>query len=139
MKVLGIELSAQEVIVAAMQHNGGVFTDLTGKVKPFQFENGEDGENVRMFKNTLHALFDNISPDFIVVNWRNANASGKYAPSPISFKIEGLIQLYEKCPVILLNPATLRAYIKKNKLPIAPRNKHQTNAMEMAFYQISKP
>jgi len=44
---------------------------------------------------------------------------GEYAGGPIGFKMEGIIQLYEECPVKLVAPQTISATQKS----ISPLNR----------------
>ena len=65
-----------------------------------------DDENpieVNAFKETVSAFFRENHVDKIVIKKRGKR--GGYAGGPVSFKLEGLIQLYQECDVILLSPS----------------------------------
>jgi len=136
MKVLGIEISGREVRIVALENNGDEIDDYTEKYKPVKLEDDEVAENVMLFKNTLFAVFDNFSPDNIIIKYRNPKGKGLHAPSPISFKIEGLIQTYSKATVSLVNPSTIAAYFKKNTLSINPTHGYQLEALRIAYHFI---
>ena len=142
MKVLGIEIKGREIRIVALEENNGVITDVTGNYKPMKLEDDENAENVKLFKNALHATFSNYNADIIAIRWRNPKpargdqAEKNNSPSPISFKIEGLIQIYESSKVHLVKPQSSTAYVKKNPLPFDPKYSYQVEAFKIAFYQI---
>ena len=136
MKVIGIEISGRDVRIIALDNSTGEIVNCTEKYKPIKLEDDEVAENVLLFKNTLFATLESFSPDVIVFNYRNPNASGKYAPSAISFKIEGLIQLYENAEIYSTKSQTLAAFYKKNKLDISTDYNYQLNALKLAYHYI---
>lgn len=142
MKVLGIEIKGREIRIVALEDNGGVITDVTGNYKPMKLEDDEIAENVNLFKNALHATLSNYHADIIAIRWRNPKpvrsdqAEKNNSPSPISFKIEGLIQIYEGSKVYLVKPQSSTAYVKKNPLPLNPKFGYQAEALKIAYYQI---
>ncbi|WP_070138424.1 DUF3010 family protein [Crocinitomix algicola] len=137
MKTLGIEIKGRKVIIVALEKVGGVITDITGTYKPIELENDTEAQNLRMFKDTLLACFDNFSPDAIVIKYRNPKGKGDRAPSPISFKIEGIIQLYEHCPILMVFPQTISAYFKKNRISLNAKYTYQNDALKYAYYYLS--
>lgn len=142
MKVLGIEIKGREIRIVALEDNGGIITDVTGNYKPIKLEDDENAENVKLFKNALHATLSNFDADIIAIRWRNPKpvrgdqSENNNSPSPISFKIEGLIQIYENSKVNLVKPQSSTAYVKKNPLPFDPKYGYQSEALKIAFYQI---
>jgi hypothetical protein len=137
MKVLGIEIKGRKVVIVALEKNAGTIKDITGTYKPILLENDIEARNLRLFKDTLFACLDNFSPDAIVVKYRNPNGKGDRTPSPISFKIEGLIQLYDKCPIILTFPQTISAFYKKSRLNIKTKYTYQSEAIKYAYHHLS--
>jgi hypothetical protein len=59
------------------------------------------------------------------------------APSPVSFKLEGIIQLYEKVEVEFVAPQTTKAFLKKNACPVLPFKKKQQDAFDVAYYLLN--
>ena len=135
MKVLGIEISGREVKIVALEKSDEIIKDYTGKYKPIILEDDEISENVILFRNTLFAAFDNFAPDIIAIKYRNPNGKGQQAPSPISFKIEGLIQTYN-CDIKFTKPQTIAAYFKKNPIDIKPNYSYQTEALKIAYHYL---
>jgi hypothetical protein len=142
LKVLGIEIKGREIRIVALEDNGGIITDVTGNYKPIKLEDDENAENVKLFKNALHATLSNFDADIIAIRWRNPKpvrgdqSENNNSSSPISFKIEGLIQIYENSKVNLVKPQSSTAYVKKNPLPFDPKYGYQSEALKIAFYQI---
>jgi len=136
MKVLGLEISGRDVRIIALEKAEGVISNYTGKYKPIRLEDDENSGNVLLFKNTLFATLESFSPDIVVMNFRDSKASGKYAPSAISFKIEGLIQLYDKAIICFAKPQTISAFFKKNSLEFTPEYSYQTYVLKLAFHHL---
>ncbi|MBA3647460.1 MAG: DUF3010 family protein [Chitinophagales bacterium] len=59
-------------------------------------------------------------------------------PSPISFKLEGVFQLYDDIEIGFIAPQTVTAYLKKHQPPIQPKYSYQQHAFNLAFYLITK-
>jgi hypothetical protein len=136
MKVIGVDISGRDVRIVALDNSNGEIVNCTGKYKPIKLEDDEKAENVMLFKNMLFATLESFSPSAIVINHRNPNAGGKYAPSPISFKIEGLIQLYEDATVCFTSKQTIAAFFKKNSLEIAVDYNYQKDALKLAYHYL---
>lgn len=136
MKVLGIEIKGREVRIVALEKNGDKIIDFTGNYKPIELQDDEISDNVILFKNTLFATFDNFSPDEIIIKYRNPKGKGLQAPSPISFKIEGLIQIYIDSKISLISPNTIAAFYKKSNLDLKPNFGYNMEALKIAFHHI---
>ena len=136
MKAIGIDISGRDVRIIALDNSSGEVKNYTGKYKPIRLDDDEIATNVVLFKNTLFATIESFSPDVIIINYRDPNASGKYAPSSISFKIEGLIQLYENAPIVFTKSQTISAYFKKNTLDITTDFNYQIDALKLAYHYI---
>lgn len=138
MKILGIEISGREVRIIALEKKGDEIINYTNDYKPVKLEDDEVSFNVGLFKNTLHSTFDSFAPDSIVIKYRNPNGKGQQAPSPISFKIEGIIQLYDKAEIVFTKPQTISAFYKKNNLPMTCQYGYQNEALKIAFHYLTK-
>lgn len=136
MKVLGIEIYGREIRIIALEKKGIEIVNYTNSYKPIKLEDDEIASNVILFKNTLHSTFDAFAPDVIVIKYRNPNGKGQQAPSPISFKIEGIIQLYDKANIIFVKPQTLSAFYKKNELLVKVDFGYQNEALKVAFHYL---
>jgi hypothetical protein len=137
MKVIGIDIASREVrIIALDEQEAGVIHNYTGKYKPIKLEDDDNAANVVLFKATLFATIQSFNPEVIIINYRDCNASGKYSPSSISFKIEGLIQLYDKASICFTKPQTISAFYKKNNLEIATEFGYQKDALKLAYHYL---
>ncbi len=136
MKVLGVEIYGREVRLGALEETNGIVSNYTGKYKPVSLENDDTADNVILFKTTLHAIFDGYNPDVIVIKYRNPNGKGMHAPSPLSFKIEGLIQIYDKAQIYFTKPQTTSAFYKKNHMDIAFDYSYQEDAIKLAHHYL---
>ncbi len=83
-----------KVIIAALRKEADEIKNFTGSYKPILMEDDNDAANVILFRNALFATFDSFNPFVILIKTRNPKGKGSYAPSPISFKVEGIIQTY---------------------------------------------
>lgn len=136
MKVIGVDISGRDVKIIALEKSDGAIINYTRKYKPIRLEDDEISENVILFKDTLFATIESFSPDVIVVNFRDSKAGGKYAPAAISFKIEGLIQLYNKAGIVFTKPQTISAFFKKNSLDLTTDYVYQLDALKLAFHYL---
>lgn len=143
MRVLGIEIKGREVRIIALEKNSNEeINDITGNYKPIKLEDDEIAQNVILFRKSLHATFESFNPNIIAIRWRNPKPAkfekgeNNHSASPISFKIEGVIQSFEGADVRLIKPQSSTAYIKKNPLPFKAKYSYQEDALKIAYYQI---
>lgn len=134
--VCGIEIVGSKAIFTILEKRNGDIQDITGNFRKLQLKNDENCNEIRSFSETIKSLFDNLNPKRIGIIKRNK--SGQFSGSTISFKIEGLIQIYEKNNVELISPHTLRKF-QKEKLPvITPQCKFQENSCLLAHYLLGE-
>ena len=94
-------------------------------------------KNVVAFHKSFNEFVLKQKIDIIAIKKRSAKAKGKYASGPITFKLEGLIQLCENAEVRLVSPNTIAAKLRKKELPEAKLFKYQIAAYETAFVALS--
>lgn len=136
MKVIGIEIDKKRVICFALEQDSqGTFVNLTGEFRYLEIREDQDSREIKNLMATLHAFFNSINPDAIAIIARQTK--GRFASSTYSFKLEGLIQCYDKVDVEFVSPRTLTAYYKKNTLSIPFDNNYQENAVKLASYLLS--
>lgn len=136
MKTIGIEISNKKVIFVVLQESNGSIENITGKQKSMELKDDRDSMELATFMKDLHSYFDSVNPDKIGIVTRMMK--GKFSASPISFKIEGLIQLYSKINVEFVTPQALTAHFKKNELPIQPDFSYQEKALKLGVYLFNK-
>jgi hypothetical protein len=137
MKVLGIEIKGNTAIFCALENNEEI-NDLTGKMTKLELKDDENSEEVHEFVDVLHSHFDNMQFDKIAVLKRSKSLKAKFPPSPISFKLEGLIQTYKESKITFIAPQTIRAFFKKNSNDFKPKYAYQSACSELAIYLLKK-
>jgi len=136
MKVIAIDIDSSRVIFYAVEKLAdGTFNNITGDFKSITVKDDYDNEEIREFQSTIHSFFDNLNPDKIGIIKRMTK--GKFAASPVSFKLEGLIQCYKNCDIEFISPITLTAHFKKNTFSFTTQFNYQINAAKLAQYLFS--
>ena len=136
MKVIGIDIDKTKAIFYALEKNAdGKIINLTGDFMYVILTNDTDNPSVRAFQITVHSFFDSIRPDRIAILKRQTK--GRFKSSPLSFKIEGLIQCYEKVETEFLPPITISTYFKKNDFNLQPEHNYQEMAAKLAYFLVS--
>lgn len=138
MKVLGIQILSNEAILVVLEKNEDGNVNQTKECAKFEIKDSEDSRQVRQFRDQINAAFDTIRPDKIGLVARNGKAKGRMAPSPVSFKLEGLIQLYDRIEVEFVWPQTISAFAKKNPIALTADKKYQQDALEVAFMLLNR-
>ena len=136
MVVCGIEIAGSKAIFTILKKGNGDIQDITGNFKKLQLENDENCNEVRSFNSTIKSLFDNFSPEKIGIIKRNKY--GRFSGSAISFKIEGLIQIYEKNNIELISLPTLKKFQKEKSLVLIPKCKYQEKSCLLAHYLLGE-
>ncbi|NOQ71925.1 MAG: DUF3010 family protein [Crocinitomix sp.] len=136
MKVLGVSLEGSTAIFSALEKQGETIIDLSADFKKMELKDHLNSEEVKILCGNLHILFEKGQFDRIGIIKRGTK--GRFAASSITFKIEGLIQLYPACEVEFISPATLNAYFKKNTNSVTPKYSYQKAANGLAFYLLNQ-
>lgn len=135
MKVIGIDIDKTKAIFYALEKDAdGNIINLTGDFKYVTLNNDTDNTRVREFKSTIHSFFDDINPSKIAILTRQTK--GRFKAAPLSFKVEGLIQCYDKIEIEFLPPPTLTAYYKKNNFNLQLDHNYQEGAAKLAYYLL---
>lgn len=137
MKALGIQIKSNEAILVVLtkQGDGTVTQSIEGTT--FEIKDIYNSNQIRQFRDQIIIAFDSIKPDRIAICKRNENGKGMMAPSPVSFKLEGIIQLYDKVEIEFVAPQTTKAFLKKNPCPLLPSKKKQQDAFDVAYYLLN--
>ena len=134
MIVCGIQIAGSKAIFTILKKRNGDIQDITGNFKKLQLKNDGNCNEVRSFSKTIKSLFDNLNPKRIGIIKRNK--SGPFSGGAVSFKIEGLIQIYEKNNIELISPPTLKKFQKEKSPIITPQCKYQENSCLLAHYLL---
>lgn len=143
MKILGIELSGNDAIVALLELDQGMYYLPEIRARKVNCRNPDRNEDLAYFQKSIAKLVEDYQIDEIVI--RERMKKGKFAGGANGFKLESAIQLLasEELQVRLMNPATQKAIVKKYPTTI-PFNetgmkKFQQAAFEVAYAQLSDP
>ena len=136
MKVIGVDIDKTKAIFYALEKDAnGNIINLTGNFKYVTLNNDTDNSSVREFQVTIHSFFDDINPDRIAILKRQTK--GRFKSAPLSFKVEGLIQCYEKLEIEFLSPITISTYFKKNNFNLQLEHNYQEMAAKLAYFLLS--
>ena len=136
MKVLGISIEANKAIFSALEQDASKNTqEISSAPTKLELKDHQDSKEVRRFQAEIQTFLSAMSFDKVGVITRTTK--GRFAASPISFKIEGLIQLFPNLEIDFISPATLRAHFKKNENTVVPKYTYQQSANDLAVYLLS--
>ena len=145
MKSIGIVIKGKKAILFALEKNLlSNYIILDDKFKSLEIDDHYNNSQIVEFKNTIESFINSISPDRIGIIKRNEkggfpkndNVKDSFSTSPISFKIEGILQLCN-INIEFIAPQTLNSYIKKNDLPFKVKYNYQIKSAELAFYLLN--
>ena len=138
MKTIGIQIKSTEAIMVVLKKEANGNIIQTNESAKFGIDDPTKPNQIRQFRDQINAAFDSVDASRIGIVARNANGKGDRSPSPISFKLEGIIQLYDKVDVEQIWKQTTTAYFKKNEKMGSAKNKYQNDAYEVAYYLINQ-
>ncbi|WP_413437889.1 DUF3010 family protein [Sulfuriferula sp. GW1] len=137
MKVCGIEIKGSEAIIAVAEIEDGEISHSQLDTKRIALQDDEDTGQVKSFSALVSGFARDNTIECIAIKKRSKK--GEFAGGPVTFKIEGIIQLAGDCGVILLPSATISAANRKYKFDIPKSlNKYQHEAFLTACTAIMK-
>jgi hypothetical protein len=135
MKVLGISIEANKAIFSALEKDANqTIHEISSVPKKLELKDHLDSKEVRNFLTELHSFLKEQPFDKVGIITRGTK--GRFAASPISFKIEGLIQVFRDMEIEFVAPATLRAFYKKNENTVEPKYSYQKDACDLANFLL---
>lgn len=136
MKTIGIQIKSNEAILVVLEKDQeGNIKQLPESTK-FKIDDPTNQDQVKQFKNQINTFFDSVKATRIGIVARNHNGKGKMTPSPTSFKLEGIIQLYENNSVEIIWKKTTDAFLNKNPKQLKAEKMYQVDAFDLAYYLI---
>lgn len=128
MKICGVDLKSNNAILTLLDNKK--FIDL--KIKKITLENDENQEDIRVFCNEFLLFLEQNDVEKIVIKKRAKK--GNFAGGPVTFKMEGLIQLNPICEVELISPQSISSFEKKNEIEFpSTLKKYQEQAFLTAY------
>jgi len=137
MKTLGIDINGNTAVFCSVEENNGI-VDITGKMTKLELKDDESSQEVHEFVDVIHSHFNEMQFDKIAILKRAKSLKAKFPVSPISFKLEGLIQTYKESEIDFIAPQTISAYFKKNQKVFKPKYAYQNSAADLAYYLLKK-
>lgn len=136
MKICGIELKGNNVIIASLLFDGTDYTIINKDVKKIVLKETDQQSDVQEFSKELYSFFDSVGFDAIAIKGRAKK--GKFAGGSVSFKIEGVIQ-NSKYPVVIFPGATIKAKLKNTEIDASEVNGYQEEALRAAVcYRVTQ-
>jgi len=132
----GIEFSKNKAIFSFLEKDeNGIFFDISGKKISLELVDDENHLEVKEFQKILYSLLETYQPQKIGIVKRQKK--GKFAGGAISFKLEGILQLYPNCDILLIPATTIKSFNRKKEMELLPRFKYQENSLLLAWYLIN--
>jgi len=130
MKVCGIEISGNEAVIIVLETSGDEISRINTTVKKMTLSNDENQSDINSFKDAiLNFLKDN---DISAVAIKQRAQTGRFGGGGLTFKIEAIIQLYEK-DVKIINGKTIALKTKNIDLTKFEVKKYQEEALKAAL------
>ncbi|HEY5715704.1 MAG TPA: DUF3010 family protein [Psychromonas sp.] len=101
MRVCGVELTGNEAIIAIMQLKNGLYDVPKVRVAKLTLPDAINTDPLKKFQFEFAQLMKDYQVDTVVI--RQRDLKGKYAGNPLSFKIEGALQLITELQVHVLS------------------------------------
>jgi hypothetical protein len=135
MRVCGVELVGNEAIIAIMQLKDGLYDVPVVRANKFSLVDAINTVPLKKFQSDFKQLMTDYKVDTVIIKQRELK--GKYAGSPLSFKIEGALQLLADVNVHVISPAYIKEGLAKaQNTPTAVElglKRFQEHAMLSAF------
>jgi hypothetical protein len=135
MKTCGIEIDKNEVIFICLEKYDDGNIEITHDLKKLTLLNDEDPLQIWGFFDLIKSHLDSINPDKVALI---KLSKGKFSASSVSYKIEGILQLYREKQIKLIAQTTLTAHYKKNGIPLIAKYKYQESALKLAYYLMTQ-
>ncbi|WP_321276638.1 DUF3010 family protein [Thiomicrorhabdus indica] len=141
MRILGIELTGNDAVVALLEQDNGMFYIPDFRARKVNCRNPDDQEQLQYFQKSFAQLVQDYKVDEIVI--RGRMKKGRFAGGANGFKLEGALQVLPSVKVTVMIPATQSAILKRfpMSIPFAETGmkKFQQQAFEVAYAQLSDP
>lgn len=115
MRVCGIELKSNYTVLTLIDYSSDDIVDYIDlKIKKITLEDDENTNNVISYLKEINTFFDDNQVEKIVIKKRSKK--GAFSGGAVTFKMEGLIQLYSKAQISLLSAQSISSYERKNEI-----------------------
>jgi hypothetical protein len=135
MKICGVEIKSNKANLVILDWNDGNINLINTSVKSITLNDSNSQSDIESFKTTILDFFTNHNIDLVAIKQRTS--SGNFGASGLSFKIEALIQLYDK-EVKIVNSKTIDKILKGKQINNFNVLQYQKGALETALSEIYK-
>ena len=140
MRVCGVELTGNEAIISIMQLKDGLYDVPEVRVTKFVLGDAINTEPLKKFQFDFAQLMKDYQVDTVAI--RQRALKGKFAGNPLSFKIEGALQLIDNLKTVVLSSAYIKEGLSKAQVKPDVREiglkKFQEQAMLTAFAYLEQ-
>ena len=140
MRVCGVELIGNEAIISIMQLKDGLYDVPEVRVTKFVLGDAINTEPLKKFQFDFAQLMKDYQVDTVVI--RQRALKGKFAGNPLSFKIEGALQLIDNLKTFVLSSAYVKEGLSKAQVKPDAREiglkQFQEQAMLTAFAYLEQ-
>lgn len=141
MRVCGIEIKANEIVVCVLSLDRGLFEAPEIRQRRLNIANADDPKQLRAFQQTVTKLLDDYKVDRMAIKTRPQK--GKFAGSASGFKLEATLQLMESHRAYLISAAVIKETQKYHPLPVDFKDTglkaYQEQAFMAAYTQLVGP
>ncbi|MGB0864996.1 MAG: DUF3010 family protein [Granulosicoccaceae bacterium] len=131
MRVCGIDIKANEIIVCILSLDRGLFESPEVRQRRINIANPDDPKQLRIFQKTVSKLMEDYKVDKIAIKGRPQK--GKFAGAASGFKLEAALQLLETHRASLISAAVIKETQKHEPLPVDFRDTGLKAYQEQAF------
>lgn len=115
MKVCGIELKSNYTILTLVNYLSDDIVDYIDlKIKKIVLDDDENKNSVLKYFNDINTFFVDNKVEKIIIKKRSKK--GAFSGGAVTFKMEGLIQLYSDAELELISSQAISSYEKKNNI-----------------------
>ena len=140
MRVCGVELTGNEAIISIMQLKDGLYDVPEVRVAKFVLGDAINTDPLKKFQFDFAQLMKDYQVDTVAI--RQRALKGKFAGNPLSFKIEGALQLIDNLKTVVLSSAYIKEGLSKAQVKPDVREiglkKFQEQAMLTAFAYLEQ-
>ncbi len=135
MKTVGIQIEGNKMILGVLEKYDDGTVELNDMSRKLELKNHLDNSELFNFKDELHSTLDIIGATRIAYIARNPK--GQKSASPLSFKLEGILQLYPHQNVESFWPITISSFFKKNNYKDLKKYNYQDKSLQLATYLLT--
>jgi|TARA_R110000850_G_scaffold30505_4_gene83965 hypothetical protein len=114
MKVCGVELKGSEAVICLLSMDEGIFDIPDCRARKVTLEKTH---SLKFFQSTFAKLMSDYKIEKVII--RERPTAGKFSGAAVGFKLEAAIELIDDLDVELITPTDIKAYIKRNPIPVS--------------------